>query len=130
MHVFCAGFKSQPIKPGSELWKQILELRDFRNDLVHGNITDEHQIHTMTEDGFLFFYAPSTDFRGRKLVAKPARAFPRNQTQITKRTVESIKAITDAVRKEILAAMEEDTRTWVESWLWNPVIPPLAKRDD
>jgi len=127
MHVFCAGFDAQPIRPGSELWKQILELRDLRNDLVHGNVTDEHHIHSLVEGGFLFFYAPSTDFRGHRLEAKPARAFPRNQTQITQLTVESIKKTTDAVRGEILNSLDENTRKWVESWLWSPVIQPRPK---
>lgn len=127
MHIFCAGFDSQPIKPGSELWNQIIELRDLRNDLVHGNITEEHRVYSIMEAGFLFFYAPSTDFRGRKLEAKPARAFPRDQTQITKKTVMSIKEITDRVRESILSAMDIETRTWAESWLWNSVIHPRSR---
>ena len=129
MHVFCTGFDRQPIRPGSDLWNQVIEIRDFRNDLVHGNITEEHRIHTILEDGFLFFYSPSTDFRGRRLEGKPSRAFPRNQTQIRKKTVESIKKITDTVREEIIAAMDPPTRKWVESWLWSAVISPQAKRD-
>jgi len=72
-------------------------------------------------------YAPSTDFRGRKLEAKPARAFPRNQAQITNETVMSIKEITDRVRESILSAMDIETRTWAESWLWNSVIFPLSR---
>jgi hypothetical protein len=124
MHVFCSGFAAQPIRPGSDLWNEIIQLRDFRNDLVHGNITDEHHVHSIIEDAFLFFYAPSTDFRGRRLEAKPARAFPRNQTQITKAVVDSVKLTTDAVRNEILLSLDENTRKWVESWLWNPVIHP------
>lgn len=129
MHVFCQGFTSQPIKPGTDLWNQILELRDFRNDLVHGNITKEHEIHFFTEDGYLFFYSPATDFRGRRLEAKPARALPRAQTQITRKTVESVKATVDEVRHAIVDALDSDTRNWIESWLWSSLVPPRQTRD-
>ena len=30
MHLFCNGFKSQIISPQAELWKNMLNLRDFR----------------------------------------------------------------------------------------------------
>jgi hypothetical protein len=129
MHVFCEGFASQPIKPGTDLWNQILELRDFRNDLVHGNITKEHEIHSFMEDGHLFFYSPATDFRGRRLEGKPARAFSRAQTQITRQTVESIKKTVDAVRNNIVNALDTDTRNWIESWLWRSLVPPREKHD-
>jgi hypothetical protein len=129
MHVFCSGFSKQPISPGSDLWQRIIDLRDFRNDMVHGNITEEHRLHSFTEDGFLFFYSASTDFRGRKLEAKAARVLPRAQTQITRKTVHSVKATVDEVRAAILAAMDQETGQWVNSWISTPLVPPRTPSD-
>jgi len=124
MHVFCTGFSAQTVLPGSELWQRIVDLRNFRNDLLHGNVLEEHMIYSFTEDNFLFFYSPSTDFRGRKLQAKAERSLPRAQTRIVRRTVESIKATVDDVRSALLAAMDQDTAQWVQSWISTPFVPP------
>jgi hypothetical protein len=129
MHVFCSGFSKQPISAGSDLWQRIIDLRDFRNDMVHANITEEHRLHTFTEDDFLFFYSASTDFRGRKLEAKAASALPRAQTQITKRTVRSVKTTVDEVRAAILAAMDQETGQWVNSWISTPLVLPRIPND-
>lgn len=129
LHVFCKGFVSQPLKPGSDLWNRVIELRDFRNDLVHGNVTDEHSIHSMNEDFFLFFYSPSSDFRGRKLEARRKLRLPRNQTRIDAKTVVQVKATVDEVREALLAAMDEPTRVWVGGWLNEAFIPPRSLGD-
>jgi hypothetical protein len=124
MHVFCSGFVKQPLEPGSDLWTRIIELRDLRNDLVHGNVTEEHRIYTFVEDGFQFFYSPSTDFRGRRLEAKARRRLPRAQTRITRKTVEAVKETVDQARDALIAAMDERTAAWVRSWINEAVIPP------
>jgi hypothetical protein len=124
MQVFCDGFASQPIAPGSDLWERVIQLRDFRNDLVHGNITEEHRVYSFVDDSFLFFYSPASDFRGRKLEAKAERGLPRAQTQITRRTVESVQATVNEVRSALIAAMDAETMSWVQSWLSSPAVPP------
>ena len=67
---------------------------------------------------------PPTDFRGRKLEAKLARTLPRAQTQISRRVVQSVKDTVDELRSELVAAMDDETKTWVNSWLRSPFIPP------
>lgn len=129
MHVFCSGFSKQTISPGTDLWQRIIDLRDFPNDMVHGNITEEHRLHRFTEDAFLFFYSASTDFRGRKLEAKAARVLPRAQTQITRKTVHAVKATVDEIRAAILAAMDQETGQWVNSWISTPFVPPRTPSD-
>lgn len=127
LHVFCAGFTRQPLIPGSDLWNRVVALRDFRNDMVHGNVTEEHSIHSLLEDQFLFFYSPSSDYRGKKLEAR--RQIPRNQARMGPKTVESIKATVDQVRGALLEAMDETTRTWVSEWIDQAVIPPRTSGD-
>lgn len=124
MHVFCSGFVRQPLVPGTDLWSRIIELRDLRNDLVHGNVTDEHRIFAFVEDSFQFFYSPSTSFRGRRLEAKAEQRLPRAQKQITRKTVESVKDTVDRARQALVEAMDEETGAWVRSWISEALIPP------
>ena len=123
LHVFCRGFHTQAVEPDSPLYGQLLQLRDFRNDVVHCNITEEHECHSLEEDGFMFFYLPAGDYRGRKKEESIPKGFSRFQPNIGEDTVTRTKEIVDALREAILAAMEPETRAWVLSWLWRPNIP-------
>lgn len=122
MHVFCRGFESQTVLPNSDLWTRLIQLRDFRNDVVHGNITAEHECHSIQEDGFTFFYSPAGDYRGRKSEASVPKGLSRFQPNVTEETVHVTKQTVDDLREAILAAMEPKTRAWVTSWLWQPII--------
>jgi hypothetical protein len=124
MHLWCSGFAAQPVSPGTDLWQRIIDLRDFRNDMVHSNVTEEDAIHSFIEDGFPFYYWPATDFRGRKLEGRTARHLPRRQARITRQTVESVKSTVDACQASILAALDEETREWVRSWISRPFVQP------
>jgi hypothetical protein len=123
LHVFCRGFHAQAVEPDSPLYGQLLQLRDFRNDVVHGNITEEHECHSLEEDGFMFFYLPAGDYRGRKKEESIPKGFSRFQSNIGEDTVTRTKETVDALREAILAAMEPETRAWVLSWLWRPIVP-------
>ena len=123
MHVFCLGFISQTIQPGSDLWTRMIQLRDFRNDIVHGNITEEHECHMLEDDGFQFFYSPAGDFRGRRSQRTVSQNLTRFQPNIREATVETTKQTVDELRSAIISAMDPTTREWVYSWLWQPLIP-------
>ncbi len=122
MHVFCHGFQSQTVQPNSDLWLRMIQLRDFRNDVVHGNITEEHKCHSLQEDGFMFFYLPASDYRGRRRDSVP-KSLSRFQSNVNEDTVRVTKQTVDDLREAILGAMDSETRTWVASWLWHPIIP-------
>ena len=122
MHLFCNGFKSQIISPQAELWKNMLNLRDFRNNVIHGNITDEHKVYSIIEDKFMFFYGPTTDYRGKSAEKKAEKQFPVTMPQMTKKIVFSIKEIVDEIVKSIITAMDDKTRNWVEGWIKELVI--------
>lgn len=75
-HVFCEGFRRQVLAPKIDLWRRLLKLRKFRNEIIHGNVTEDNYIHVLQEDGYLFWYAPATNYRGRKAEAKAIRSYP------------------------------------------------------
>jgi len=127
MHIYCSGFASQAIQPGSDLWERLIQLRNFRNDVVHGNITAEHESHIFREDGFTFYYMSAGDFQGRG--RKPASpSLTRLQPKINKKTVTTVKQTVDDLRESILAAMDDKTREWVNSWLWQTVVPHFGPK--
>lgn len=127
IHLFCKGFISQPIAPGSNLWNRLLKLRDFRNDVFHGNLTEEYRTYIIPEDCFMFHYSPAKDFRGRQKSNISDGYLSRDMSNIGKSTVESIKNLSDEIKDAIIAAMDVDTQRWVNSWISEPIIKPLLK---
>jgi len=123
MHLFCRCFARQVVPPKSELWKKISLLRDFRNDIVHGNITNEHYAHTLVEDSMLFYYSSIIDFSGLLEESKQIDSFPRVMSSIGEKEVVSIKNIINDLIQSLLDAMDDEPRTWVKSWLYELVIP-------
>ncbi|MDY6989537.1 MAG: hypothetical protein SWQ30_15935 [Thermodesulfobacteriota bacterium] len=124
IHLFCSCFERQAVPPKSDLWEKMSLLRSFRNDLVHGNISFEHQVHDTIEDGFRFYYSPLVDFRGRAEEDKWQKSIPRVMSAIDGEAVERIKGIVDDLIQSLLEAMDEESRLWVKSWLYEIVVPP------
>jgi len=125
IHLFCQGFKTQPITPISDLWSKILQLRDFRNDIFHGNITDEDIHYAIPVDMFLFYYSPSHEFRGRKKEPNPASDIPRCMSRIDYDAVLWIKGVVDDTVSALLSAMETETQRWFSRWLSESHVMPL-----
>jgi len=123
IHLFCSCFKRQVVPPKSELWKNISSLRDFRNDIVHGNIKDEHQTHCLIEDNILFYYSPIVDFRGRIEENKTKDSFPRVMSSIGENAVLRVKNIVNELIKNLLNAMDHKSKLWVETWLYELLVP-------
>lgn len=123
IHLFCSCFKHQVVPPKSELWKNISSLRDFRNDIVHGNIKDEHQAHCLIEDNILFYYSPIVDFRGRIEENKTKDSFPRVMSSIGENAVLRVKNIVNELIENLLNAMDHKSKLWVETWLYKLLVP-------
>ena len=126
MHLFCSGFKSQIISPQTELWNNMLKLRDFRNTVIHGNLTDDDKVYSIIEDHIMFFYGPTLDYRGKSAEKKAENRFPVTMPQVDKTVVLSIKNIVDEIIKSIITAMNDETKNWVEGWIKELVIPPKS----
>ena len=123
-HLFCSGFEKQIVTPKTHLWTQLLKLRDFRNTIVHGNITPEHYIYVLNEDDNIFYYAPSLDFRGRKRERADQARYPTTMNGVREGAVTEIKETVDQVIEAILNAADAETAEWLNGWLWSPVIQP------
>lgn len=128
-HVFCDGFTKQIVTPHTDLWKRLLKLRRFRNDIVHGNVTADHYIYAIREDKNTFFYSGVTDFRGRKSEDKAKRNYPTTMAQINKKTVSEIKETVDQIVQSIVDSADDETRKWIRSWVWGAMIPKFGKNN-
>ncbi len=126
MHLYCDGFKSQIINPSTdnELWGKMIKLRDFRNTMIHGNVTDEDKVYALLEDHMLFFYSPVIDFRGESTEKKTKNRFPVTMQQIDRTNVLEIKGIVDEITKTIISSMNKETKHWVKYWIKELAIPP------
>lgn len=101
MHLFCNGFESQIISPQTELWNNMLKLREFRNIVIHGNLTDDDKVYSVVEEKIMFFYGPTLDYRGKSAEKKAGNRFPVTMPQITGKIVLSIKEIVDEILKSV-----------------------------
>jgi hypothetical protein len=122
LHVFCRGFARQPIPIGSELWSEINHLREFRNDLLHGNVTDEHELHTIPEGPFIFYYAPFRDYRGPNRERRTRERLRRYTAEIDRDFVGRIRSIVDRSQGAIIESLEPKLQTWALDLLEQEVV--------
>ena len=122
-HLFCDGFSKQILSPQTDLWKKLLKLRSFRNEMVHGNITANHYAYALQEDAIIFYYNGVTDFRGRKTEEKAKNSFPTSLSQIDKTVVVEIKNIVNEIVQAIIEAADAKYNKWFHSWVWEASIP-------
>jgi len=127
-HLFCDGFVKPILTPDTELWNRLLKLRKFRNDVIHGNITPDHYAYVLPEDVFGFFYCGVTDFRGRKAEKKAKSNYPTTMAQINLSIVSEIKETVDQIVQAIKEAADDENKTWLNSWLWEAMIPRFNKQ--
>ena len=120
IHLLCNGFERCAVPLGSELWKKFSEIRTLRNEILHGNITDEHNIFSIIEDHLIFSYYPATEFRGSP--KEERRRLSPSMPNFSSRHVDQIKKIVDDVKDALLEAMDEQTRYWANRWLHDSVI--------
>ena len=127
-HLFCDGFAKSILTPGTDLWNRVLKLRNFRNNVFHGNITPEHYVYILPEDMFAFFYGGITDFRGRIAEEKATKDYPTTMPQVNIAVVSEIKETVDQTIAAITEAADQENRAWLSSWLWEAMIPRFDKK--
>lgn len=126
-HIFCEGFSKPILTPNTDLWNRVLKLRKFRNDVIHGNICQDHQFYTIQEDNIIFYYSGIIDYRGRKTEEKARKQYPTSMSQINKSVVSEIKETVDSVIAALTDAANEEGRVWINSWLWEAIIPKFKE---
>lgn len=115
----CDGFVRQPIGGNNvKLLQDLTKIKWFRNDILHGNLTNYNEVDELKEDGFMFYYKHGSDFAS----FDSSRELSRFQSDITSSHVLSIKATVDNIREAIIDAMDPETKLKVETWLWSSLI--------
>jgi hypothetical protein len=125
--VFCRGFTRQPIAPGSNL-NELMELRNFRNDLVHGNVTDEHRMHTLFEGGYMFCYEPARNYRGSDKTKNDH--ISRYMLDIDAEFVRRVRGIVDRVEHAVVDALDRSLAQWGRDLFEEDVLmsPPTTQQ--
>lgn len=117
MHLYCNGFAKQIINRESPEWGMFQRLRDFRNNIMHGNLKGDHRVYQLVEDGITFFYGPAIDFMGQKRIDNKVGEFPLFMSSIDESVVKNIKETVDSLINCIILAMDEETKKWTEGWI-------------
>ena len=129
LHLFCRGFVRQPIEPDSDLWSEVNRLREFRNDLMHGNVTDENEFHAIREGIHVFYYAPFRDYRGPAKERQVGTRVRRYTGTIHDGFVRDIRGVVDRAQKALVEALEPELAVWARALFDQDVVvpPSLAK---
>lgn len=128
IHLFCDGFEKPALDSNDDLWKAFKQVRGFRHDMVHGNLTDEHKIFVIEEDGFQFYYHPARDFRGSKSKTSTEQDLSRSMTNMGVNTTVRVRKTVDEVVEALLDAMDRPTREWFAGWRNESLVPPPKSR--
>jgi hypothetical protein len=110
---YCYGFSKADITPDSIEFINWLEIRAFRNNLVHANVTKEIENIITTEDSFAFNY---NSLLRRKQYANKFK-LPFNPEYIT--DVDSIDVLmkVEEIVYEIIDKADNNIQNWVERWI-------------
>ena len=115
---YCHGFSNADISPDSIEYTNWLDIRAFRNNMVHANVTKKIQDITTTEDSFVFNYNSLL----RRKQSDDKFQLPFNPIYIA--AADSIDVL-DKVREivyEITEKADDDIKRWIKSWINEPFI--------
>lgn len=123
MHLYCRGFERAVLTKGDDLWRQYDDvIKPFRNHYFHGNVSQEDQVYAFAEDGLIFYYSPSEsskkDIRSNKIRSN-------NLAFSDEPFVENIRSVVDLTLERILAAMNDESKCFLESWVHDSLIKDI-----
>ena len=113
--VYCDGFSKADFGPDDASYKEWLELRTFRNNLLHANITKENEFTVTVEDYFLFQYNPL--FHEKKGKRKKNKKIQTPQFYIRWKEVIKVQESVQKFVSGIIEQMDETEKDWVKSWI-------------
>jgi hypothetical protein len=110
--VYCRGFTSNDILPSDLAYQKWDSIKPFRNNLVHGNISDVHKATNVFEDAFFFVYRPifHKHFRDKM-------EFHTDVLNIHQSDAESVMQYIEEIVADIISKLDEEERNWVKSWI-------------
>ncbi len=110
--VYCSGFTNSDISPSDSAYKKWEKIRPFRNDLVHGNISDVHEGKTVFEDALSFEYRPLFHKHFRDNLE-----FHTDILSINKSDAESVMKYVEEIVADIISKLDDEENSWVKSWI-------------
>jgi len=110
--VYCKGFSSADFAPDDVLYRKWKEIRPFRNNLLHSNVTEENESITTFEDCFLFYYNPLFHLKN-----KHREKLHTGQLHMDKKSALQVQEIVEQIVSEIIEKMDEKEKAWVKSWI-------------
>ncbi len=105
---FCDGFRQSPAPKGVPLHKKLGILSRFRNEVLHGNAPADVNIYGLSEDGFVFIYAPEEDDEDK---AGSKNYVPFTRGLVRRRHAEYVKSLVDEI---VAAVVDSLTPEYVE----------------
>ena len=107
---FCHGFKAKHFDKESEIYTNFLKLRDYRNDIIHGNIM--HSANDVVIMEYPFQYNFPIDMKDKAI-------FPFKRLLLRKEHLLLAKNIVDEMIQDILHKMDDNTRNHVTEEIIN-----------
>jgi hypothetical protein len=101
----CHGFKSKHFDAESEIYKNFLKLRDYRNTIIHGNIMDSANEIIISEYPFSYNY-----FNNKQVNS----LFPYKRHSFKEEHLWVVKNIVDELMNMILQKMDDNTVEFVK----------------
>jgi hypothetical protein len=121
LSLYCIGFLRAPFPPSSPIFNQLRRLRDFRNNLLHGNLSmDDHVSYVVPEDLFLFHWWPGMDRLDEDV---PFEKLPVARQLFHERHAKTVRNVMEEIVDGIADAMEPEYKAWVEKWRHAMLVP-------
>ena len=99
---FCDGFRRSPVPKGGPLHKKLGILSRVRNEVLHGNVPADLNIYSLSEDGFLFMYAPEEDDEDK---AWSKSYVPFTRGLVRRRHAEYVKGLVDEIISAVIDSL-------------------------
>jgi hypothetical protein len=117
----CNGFRNEMLSPESEIFKNFLQLRDYRNEIFHSKIVDSLKHVAFVQDGFLY-----TVDMGKE---KKESLFPPAGKTLQKEDALKVKSLVDDLIEEILNNMDDESSKLVRKFILKELVVPFWKDD-
>jgi hypothetical protein len=125
--LYCDGFAKAPFSPETALFKRIRMLRNFRNNILHGNLShDDHVLQVVPDDHFYFHWWPAVDEYSKRDGDSIDR-LPLARVLFTRRHADSVRQTVELAVDAIIDAMEPSHRAWATKWRRNRLVPAYFK---
>jgi hypothetical protein len=102
LNKFCDGFRQCPVPKGGSLYKKLGILSRVRNEVLHGNLPADLNIYQLSEDGFIFIYAPEEDDEAK---ARSKEYVPFARGRVRSKHAEYVRSLVDEIISAVIDSL-------------------------